>query len=596
MGTISGLATRRYHGLLVVATDPPRTRKLGLVSLDPTLVVGDLRIELATHEWASGALAPAGYRYLTTFRLDRGVPRWRWQVGDIVLEVELAMTHGTPAVGIVHRLIRAPRPIRLEIEALGTWRDVHGERSMDGEPRLDVDTGGCTLENAFRVRGPGFTPTGGWYHDLFHREEAARGLAASEDVIALGTFGAELFPGETIEIEAWGMTADAPPAAAAIVAAQRERYRTIATQADAIDDHDRALVWAADQFVVAGPTVVAGYPWFGDWSRDTMTSYAGLFLETGRVEEGRALLTNAAATVSQGMLANTADVGGTEYNTVDAAPWFLHTVASHAEATGDRDLVADVWPAIAQIIDHHVAGTRYGIRVDEDGLITQGAPDWALTWMDARVGGVPATPRWGKPVEVNALWVSGLARLGRIGAELGRDVNRVVALEATARRSFAARYPAGAGLYDVIDGPGGDDATRRPNQLLAVSLPDAPLSTTDIVAACTPLLTPLGLRSLEPANVAYTGRHRGDAGARDRAYHQGTVWPWLIGPFVDACLRIGADSSGLLDGLEEHLGDFGLGSVSETADGDAPHGATGCPYQAWSVAEVLRARRRVMAR
>ncbi len=596
MGTIAGLATRRYHGLLVVAVEPPRRRMLGLVALDPVLIVGDRRIELATHEWSSGAMAPVGHRHLASFTLDRGVPRWRWQVGDIILEAEVAMAHGRSAVGVVHRLVRAPGDVQIELEALTTWRDVHGERTASGDPAVEVLADGFTFEGAYRVRGPGFVPKGAWYHGFTHREEAARGLQSSEDVFAAGSFRTVLAPGEAVQVEAWaGGLDDPPPAAREMVAVARSRFDALAADAKAGDDIERLLANAADQFVVAGPTVVAGYPWFGDWSRDTMTSYHGLFLETGRSDEGRTLLTNAAAAVSQGMLANTADVGGTEYNTVDATPWFLNAVAAHTRTTGDFDLVDELWTVVQDIVDHHVAGTRFAIRIDDDGLLTQGEDGWALTWMDARIDGRPVTPRQGKPVEVNALWVSGLAAMAELGEKVGRPTDVLAALATKSRGSFAARFPAALGLHDVIDGSEGDDATLRPNQLLAVSLPDAPLADARVVAACALLLTPLGLRSLPTQFPGYRGLHRGDPAARDGAYHQGTVWPWLIGPYVDACLRTGYPTQGLLDGLQRHLGEWGLGSVSETLDGDAPHAATGCPFQAWSVAEVFRARRRLLA-
>ena len=384
---------------------------------------------------------------------------------------------------------------------------------------------------------------------------------------------------------------------------------------------------AGDQLVVAGPTVVAGYPWFGDWSRDTFTSYEGLLLETGRIDEGRMLLERAAASISEGMLANTADIGGTEYNTVVGTLWFLHAIDRHVARTGDVDLAATLAPALRAIVKHHLAGARFGIRVDDDGLLTWGVPGFsplghpraaprepsdpeglfrsALTWMDARVDGVPVTGRHGKPVEVNALWVNGLAAIAGLLGRAGADASEVEALLDTARASFSRRFPRpdGVGLFDVVDipadaapaGSGGNDASLRPNQLLAVSLPHAPLDPASpaaraAVAACGPLLTSLGLRSLTPGSPGCTGRHRGGP-ERDRAYHQGTVWPWLVGPCVDAAARVGVDTDGALAGLEAHLAEWGLGSVSETADGDPPHAATGCPFQAWSVAEVLRARR-----
>jgi predicted glycogen debranching enzyme len=298
------------------------------------------------------------------------------------------------------------------------------------------------------------------------------------------------------------------------------------------------------------------------------------------------------------MLANTADTGSLEYNTVDGTLWFVHAVGRHVENAGDDALGSELARVLDAILERHVDGTRYGIGVDpRDGLLSQGAEGLALTWMDARIDGVPVTGRVGKPVEVNALWVRALAvgsRLGRTKAQRARWSS----LRTTAAASFAARFvrPDGGGLFDVVDGPHGDDATVRPNQLLAVSLPDAPLegdpAARAAVEACRrALLTPLGLRSLAPDDPRYRPHHRGSPGERDAAYHQGTVWPWLLGPYVDAALKAGAPVGGVLEGVEGHLAEWGLGSVSETADGAAPHAATGCPFQAWSVAEVLRVRR-----
>jgi predicted glycogen debranching enzyme len=322
-----------------------------------------------------------------------------------------------------------------------------------------------------------------------------------------------------------------------------------------------------------------------------MTSYEGLFLATGRVKEGRDLLGGYAATISEGMLANTADTGATEYNTADATLWFLHAIERHVRATGDLDLAAALIPVLDGVVKAHMHGTRYGIRVDPtDGLLTQGQPGYALTWMDARVDGVGVTPRVGKAVEINALWVNGLAALRALHTRLGADPPDIAALHERACTSFATRFPvAGGGLYDVVDGPAGDDTTVRPNQLLAFSLPYAPLTEPGALTALAPsLLTPLGLRSLAPGSPGYRGQHRGGPRERDSAYHQGTVWPWLIGPYIDACRNTGVPTDGELTGLAAHLGEWGLGSVSETADADPPHAATGCPFQAWSVAELHR--------
>ena len=526
------------------------------------------------------------------------MPRWRWQVGDVVVERELAMAQGRSAVGVVHRLIRCDRPVALELTPLCTWRSVHGERFADGAPGVETTADGFVFEGAYRVSGSGCTPGGEWYRGVRWREEAARGLGDREDVWAAGTFGGGLEPGEELEVTAAAARFDGTlPGARELVDAARARAASLTSHAGATDEVARQLVLAADQFVIAtptGPTAVAGYPWFGEWSRDVMTSYEGLFLSTRRFDEGRELLRRAAATLSEGMLANTADTGTLEYNTADGTLWFVHAVDRHVSVAGDDDLAAELAPALAQIIARHLAGTRFGIGADPaDGLLRQGADGLALTWMDARIDGVPVTPRQGKAVEVNALWVAALEITGR----LARD-ERATALAATARQSFIRRFarPGGGGLLDVVDGPAGDDASLRPNQLLAVSLPHAPLAhdpalARGVVDACrASLLTPLGLRSLAPDDPAYAPHHRGSPAQRDAAYHEGTIWPWLIGPYVDAARRAGVPVDGVYDGLDAHLGEWGIGSVSETADGAAPHTATGCPFQAWSVAELLRVR------
>ena len=592
MGTVAGLRTRRYHGLLAVAVDGPGNRNVGLAALDPVLISGDARFRLATDEWGNGTVDPRGNELLVSFDLEDGVPRWRWQIGGILFERELAMAHGSPAVGVVHRLLATDRPVRLELTPLCTWRSVHGERHANGAPGIEPADGGFVFERAYRVGGAGWEAGGAWYRDVRAREEAARGLGDREDLWAAGTFAADLEPGDRHEVTAAAAPFDGDlPAATEIVAAARTRAVRLLGSAGATDDADAQLVLAADQFAITTsgrPTAVAGYPWFGEWSRDLMTSYEGLYLATNRADEGREVLRTSAATVSEGMLANTADTGSLEYNTVDGTLWFVHAAGRHVSVTGDDDLGNELAPVLEQIVQHHLDGTRYGISVDPaDGLLRQGADGWALTWMDARVNGVPITQRAGKPVEVNALWIRALDVAGE----------RWSALRNRAAASFAARFvrPDGGGLLDVVDGPGGDDASVRPNQLLAVSLPGSPLSgdaARSAVDACRRrLLTPLGLRSLSPDDPRYREHHRGTPAERDAAYHQGTVWPWLIGPYVDAARRAGVPVDGVLAGIEAHLGEWGLGSVSETADGAAPHIATGCPFQAWSVAEVLRVRR-----
>jgi predicted glycogen debranching enzyme len=599
MGTVAGLRTRRYHGLLAVAVDGPGSRMLGLAALDPVLVVGDARIRLATDEWASGTVDPRGHELLVSFDLADGVPRWRWQVGGLVLEREIASAHGSPTVAVVHRLVAADRPVRLELTPLCTWRSVHGERHANGDPGIEPTADGFVFEGSYRLAGAGWGTGGEWYRDVRAREEAARGLGDREDLWAAGTFGADLEPGGCHELTAAAGSFDGRlPAAAEIVAGARSRARNLLARAHARDEIDGQLLLAADQFAIetgGRPTAVAGYPWFGEWSRDLMTSYEGIYLATNRYDEGREVLRTSAATVSEGMLANTADTGSLEYNTVDGTLWFVHAVGRHVSVTGDDELGAELAPVLAEIVQHHVDGTRYGIAVDPaDGLLREGEDGLALTWMDARVDGNPVTQRAGKPVEVNALW---LRALDVVASLAPGESDRCRSLRALAADSFVRRFarPDGSGLLDVVDGPQGDDSSIRPNQLLAVSLPGSPLAaglSRSVVVACRDaLLTPLGLRSLAPNDPRYRPYHRGGPAERDAAYHQGTVWPWLLGPYVDAAARANVPVGGVLAGIEAHLGEWGLGSVSETADGAAPHAATGCPFQAWSAAEILRVRR-----
>jgi len=554
------------------------------------------RIPLAVHEWASGAIDPSGYVHLESFELEDGLPRWRWTVGDVAIEREVAMDHGRASVAVVHRVVRSPSPIGLELHALCTWRDVHGERFADGPPAVDIGTDGFVFEDAYRVAAPGYVPGGEWHRGVHYRVETERGLGDGEDLWHAGHFAAQLAQGEAHELVAWAGHPGVPPRRpAAIFHKARHRSGALIATAQAVDEVDRLLAVAADQFIVEGPNVVAGYPWFGDWSRDTMVSYEGLFLETGRIEEGRRLLLLASQTLSEGMLANTSDGGEAQYNSADATLWFLHAVGRHVQRTGDHDLASELSAALIDVIHHHVAGTRFGIKVDtSDSLLGQGADGVALTWMDARVDGRPITQRAGKAVEINALWINALATVAILEERIKHDGSDLRRLAQRARESFKRHFVGPSGCADVIDP---DNFQVRPNCLLAVSLPHAPLLESSIVrVAGAELLTSLGLRSLTPNDPAYVGLHRGGVHERDRAYHQGTVWPWLIGPYVEAALRTGIPVAGVLAGLERHLWEWGLGSVSETADGDPPHRATGCPMQAWSVAEVIRARRMLRTR
>ena len=592
-GTVAGLRTRRYHALLTVADPATAVRRTGLAALDLTLTLpSGAHVPLYTHEWESGAVSPEGHRHLETFALVDGLPRWRWRVGDIVVERELALRHGHPSLAVVHRVLAAPGPVGLAVAAMCTWRDAHGERHADGpDPRTRHTADGVVVEDAYRLAGPGWQPGGGWHLGAYHREEAGRGLAATEDLWWAGTFVDRVEPGGRSEISAWaGPLDERPPAAAIVVAAAHERAHAVVTAAKA-DPCCAGLVLAADAFVIRaadGPDVVAGYPWLGSHLGDTMTAYEGLFLETGRAEEGRELLIARTKAAQDG-------------GALDAPLWLVHAVERHVARTADSDLAAHLVGPLGRLLRGHLGG-RGALSVDpSDELIRLGADPKNKN---------PGTPRLGKPVEINALWVNALAAMGDLLEEAGRDAGPLRARHARARDSFATRFRAPEGwLYDVVDGPASayplgagafdDDPSLRPHQLFAWSLPHAPLADpTDrardrdaVRAVGGALLTPLGLRTLAPAEYGYQGTHPGSPDERDIAYHQGTVWPWLIGPYADACAATGLPVDGLLTGLTAHLRDWGLGSVSETAEGDPPHRATGCPFSARSVAETLRIRR-----
>jgi predicted glycogen debranching enzyme len=349
-----------------------------------------------------------------------------------------------------------------------------------------------------------------------------------------------------------------------------------------------------------GRTVIAGYHWFGDWGRDTMISLPGLTLVTGRHDVAARILRTCAHFVDQGMLPNRfPDEDETpEYNTVDAALWYFEAISAYHTATGDDVLLRDLFPVLQEIIEWHLRGTRYNIRMDpDDGLICAGKPGVQLTWMDAKVEEWVVTPRIGKPVEISALWYNALRIMAGFAHRLGEAAAAYDAAADQTRASFARFWNAEAGYcYDVLDGPKGNDPTLRPNQLLAVSLPYSPLTEEQqraVVDACARhLLTSHGLRSLAPDDPAYVGHYGGEQHQRDRAYHQGTVWGWLIGPFVTAYLRVYGDrelARSFLRPLMHHLADHGVGSISEIFDGDPPFTPRGCIAQAWSVAEVLRA-------
>ena len=618
MGTVSGVRTRCYHGLLVAALDPPLGRTLLVAQTEETVTVDDTDYALAAHRWAGDTIDPHGFLHLDRFHLAGTVPVWTYAAGDALLEKRVWMEPGANTTYVRYTLARARSPVDLRVKALVNHRDHHATTQADGWT-MDVSPVADRLRvQAFDGAAPFFlrstsadaTPQHDWYRGVFLQAEADRGLEAHEDHLHAATFTAALDPGASVTL-AFSTAADADLDGQAALQRRRAHDDRLLTQAglgDAPADVQH-LVRAADQFVVTrstddvpqGRSVIAGYPWFGDWGRDTMIALPGLTLATGRPEVAATILRTYGQYVDRGMIPNRfPDQGDTpEYNTVDATLWYVEAVRATVEATGDADLLRDLFPVLEEIVEWHVRGTRYGIEVDPgDGLLRAGEPGVQLTWMDAKVGDWVVTPRIGKPIEVNALWYNALRSMAAFADTLDADPSAYTERADRVAAHVDRFWDAERGhLRDVIDGPDGDDPALRPNQILAVSLPHSPLSAEQqraVVDACAAhLVTPHGLRSLSPAHPDYVGTYGGSVHDRDAAYHQGTVWSWLLGPFVTAHLRAYGDpdtARSFLAPLRGHLREDGVvGSISEIFDGDAPFPPRGAPAQAWGVAQLLEA-------
>jgi predicted glycogen debranching enzyme len=455
-----------------------------------------------------------------------------------------------------------------------------------------------------------YRQAGQWYWGYSYPEEAARGLSSVEDNYCLGFLGARLAPGERIDLLASVEPMESWPTADELADEAGRRRRVLVTQAGLPEmSESESLVAAAEQFLVRrastdGPTVIAGYHWFGDWGRDTMISLPGLTLTTRRFEEARGILRTFARYVDQGMLPNCFPNVGEhpEYNTVDATLWWFHALDRYWRTSGDDDLVCEQFPLLADVIDWHVKGTRHGIHLDQaDGLLLAGEPGVQVTWMDAKIGDWVVTPRHGKPVEVNALWLNALCVMDRFADHLSRDGRMYRSLAERARAGMQRFWSAELGyLCDVIGPDGAGDPSLRPNQLFAFSLPNRAfrheVGEAVLKVVQERLLTPYGPRSLAPGSVGYDGQYAGDAFHRDSVYHQGAVWPWLLGAYADALVNVRGNTPETRHELREriqpllhHLKQDGcIGSVSEVFDGDPPHAPNGAVAQAWSVAELLR--------
>jgi predicted glycogen debranching enzyme len=639
-GTIAGVLTRRYHGLLVAAL-PGRLGRTVMLSglLDtvrrdggPAYLLSPLRAN------DLGRAGPQGL-HLHEFRLERGLPVWRFEAEGLVLEREVVLPHQQNTVFVTYRLLHAGGPMTLELVPCVHFRphDSRVSGALPGplallivESRYELIASPYPPLRVFLYGPDGhpvpFTIQAQRLQDVVYGVEHSRGYDSLGDLDCPGYFRVTLLPGReatlVASVESWEVVlALSPPMARA---AERERRRRLLETArlahPSCSGPAAELVLAADQFLIIPSgrtadaarahatgdevrTVIAGYHWFTDWGRDTMISLEGLTLLTGRHDEAGYILRTFAHYVRDGLIPNMFPEGEQEglYHTADATLWFFHALDRYLQATGDRHTLRLLLPILRSIIEHHLRGTRFGIAVDpRDGLLRQGQEGYQLTWMDAKVGDWVVTPRRGKAVEINALWYNALRLLeGWLLHEEGEQAAHPLRQEADrVQRSFNERffYPAGGYLYDLVDGEEGDDPALRPNQLLAISLRHPVLDPAlwpKVLAAVTEhLLTPVGLRSLSPQHPEYKPRYDGDLRARDAAYHQGTVWAWLIGPFVDAYRRVHPEERGLADllgGFIAHLDEACVGSISEIFDAEPPYTARGCVAQAWSVAEVLRA-------
>jgi predicted glycogen debranching enzyme len=619
-GTVAGANTRRYHGFLMASLEPPGGRTLLVAKLDVEVDYLGHTYPLSSNEFDGATVDPRGFVHLESFAVEDGVPVWRFAIADAIIEQKIFMARGANTSYLRLEVLRAGSPLTVHVKPLVTYRDFHSQSRGRRPFRALPDTGatpGCTIDpgdggEPYRLtlsRGS-YTPADIWYWNFLHREEFARGLDAREDLWGPGLFSAELAVGEPVFFSAGVFSAQQPSPDDALAAIVGQSARLIAALPKSAPGWVQTLATAADQFLVqrgpnhAATSVIAGYPWFSDWGRDTMISLPGLTTALGRHDAAAAILRTYAAYVEGGMLPNRfADAGGgLEYNTADATLWMFHALHEHLEATHDLTLAAELFPTLLAIIHAHVDGTRYGIKVDAaDGLLHAGEPGSQLTWMDAKHGDRTFTPRIGKPVEVNALWLNALEVTMRLAGTLENAAARgyCAAQLERAAAGFARFWNADLGcLYDVLDVDGGTaaDASIRPNQLFAVSLPYSVLPTEHmraVVDLCgRQLLTSYGLRSLSPGDPKYIGHYAGNPYERDSAYHQGTVWAWLLGPFARAHYRVHCDAAlamSFLAPVAQHLEDACVGSVSEVFDGDAPHTPRGCFAQAWSIAEILRA-------
>ena len=623
-GTIAGTLTRGYHGLLIIPVNPPLGRHLVFAKADAILIEGDRETPLYTNRWCGDVVDPVGHLLIDSFELDGRVPVWRYAIGGRVLEARIWMEPHENTTYLAYRLsdpLESGDTLQLRIRLLSNARDHHA-RARAGEfaPAITCRPGGldvdytCGFKLHFLVEGGTIRQQTYWVENFDLPVERERGLPDRDNHLCVGEALLELKPGAWVGITASLAEEASPDLSRAMqrAAARDEdllgRAERAHTEFKTAPDWIRQLILAADSFIFRrtgdgidqGKSIIAGYPWFGDWGRDTMIALPGLTIACGRLDSAREILLTFAKFIDGGMLPNVfPGVGDSpEYNTVDAALWYIEAWRAYFEAVDDPPALTDVFPVLVGIVEAYRDGTRFGIHMDEaDGLIWAGEPGVQLTWMDAKVGDWVVTPRMGKPVEIGALWYNALCIMAEFAGKAGSDPSVYIALSAKARAGFQRFIRAdGCGLYDVLDAANGNDATVRPNQIFAVSLHHSPLEAPAQLSVVrrieAALLTPFGLRSIDSADPAYRPHYRGGVWERDGAYHQGPVWAWLLGHYALAEYRVSGDAVATqerLSAMRDHLFDAGLGTVSEIMDGIEPHTPRGCPSQAWSVACILDA-------
>lgn len=590
-GTASGINTRRYHGLLVAATQPPTVRQVLLASMDAFVRAGGEPVGISSNQYP-GALFPDGYLHLRSFSAGDEIAHG-YEAPGIRMERRLRMRKGKNTVTLGYRNL-GERPVELTLRPLVSHKFYHSNfYEQAGYPQSVEFARDCSVVNHHGVSlvlsHPGAVrmPVQGWYYRFEHAREYERGLDPRDDLYCPCDLTYLLAPGEQVRLVASTEPGEEPEEL------DRDNVHT--------DDVVENLRWAARHFIVETDlrsTLLAGYPWFTDWGRDTMISLPGICLHTGRVDLARRILRDYGTQTFQGLIPNRfVDEGETpDYNTVDATLWYANAIYKTLLAEWEPDLAREMLDVLRQIYTWHQAGTLYGIRVDPaDGLLTQGERGVQLTWMDAKVGDWVVTPRHGKPVEINGLWINMMRVLEWLCDELGEDCSEYRAAAEKAEASFDKKFfHEGRGHYvDTVDPL---DVSLRPNQVIAMSLPFGPAkgerARRALKKVTEELYTPFGLRTLGPREPGYRARYEGPLPQMDAAYHQGTAWPWLLGPYATALCRVNEDPSAARAALSEAasmLAEYGMGGIAEVYDGDTPQRPNGCPWQAWSVAEILRA-------